>query len=167
MSSSHRDVQSSAVAQRARARATGGSKNRRARKGEWEQAYFDALSRGHVKATAASIAGVSERCAYKRAREDSNFAEREWIAYHLGTAALMKIALDRVRDPVRPSDTILIHLLSVREVDHKRVVEHRQPDSGSAEAQETAWMEYCTIEEKRKVVEIIDRAMARANLHAN
>jgi hypothetical protein len=39
------------------------------------------------------------------------------IAYHLGTAALMKIALDRVRDPVHPSDSILIHLLAVREVD--------------------------------------------------
>ena len=93
---------------------------------------------------------------YKRAKEDSDFAEREWIAYHLGSAALMKIALDRVRDPIHPSDRILIHLLAVREVDHKRVVE----------TQETAWMEYCTIEERRRVVEIIDRAMARANVKA-
>ena len=95
-------MQSSSGTLRARARTaaaapsdTPASRIRRARKGEWEQAYFDALSRGHVKASAAGIAGVSERCVYKRAKEDSHFAEREWIAFHLGTAALMKIALDR------------------------------------------------------------------------
>lgn len=133
----------------------------RARKGEWEQAYFDALARGHIKATAAGIAGVSERCVYKRASEDSDFAEQEWIAYHLGTAALMKIALDRVRDPVHPSDTILIHLLSVREVDHKRGVEHSRPDSGSAEAQDMIPFEKLSLETKRRIVaelEAIERS---------
>jgi hypothetical protein len=47
------EMQSSSVPLRARARTAGGapsntptSKNRRARKGEWEQAYFDALARG-------------------------------------------------------------------------------------------------------------------------
>jgi hypothetical protein len=134
-------VQLSAVTQRARAR-----------KGEWEAAYFDALSRGHIKATAAGIAGVSERCVYKRAREDDEFAEQESIAYHLGTAALMKIALDRVRDPVRPSDSILIHLLSVRESDHKRVVAHSPPDSGSVEAQDMIPFDRLSIETKRRVV---------------
>jgi hypothetical protein len=141
MRSSRRDVQVSAGAHtRARARTAGGDpsdtpagKHRRARKGEWEAAYFDALSRGHVKASAASLAGVSERAVYKRAKEDPDFAERECIAYHLGSAALMKVALERVRDPIRPSDSILIHLLSVREADHKRIVEHSPPDRGSAE----------------------------------
>jgi hypothetical protein len=149
---------SSGTHTRARARTAGGDpsdtpagKLRRARKGEWEQAYFDALSRGHVKASAAGIAGVSERAVYKRASEDSDFAEREWIAYHLGTAALMKIALDRVRDPVRPSDSILIHLLSVRESDHKRVVEHSaQPRA--MEAQHTIPIDKLSLETRRRVV---------------
>ena len=165
-------MRSSSVPLHARARRadapfdTQASKIRRARKGEWEAVYFNALSRGHIKATAASIAGVSERCVYKRASEDSDFAEQEWIAYHLGTAALMKVALERVRDPVRPSDSILIHLLSVREVDHKRAIEHSPPDKRSTETQETVWMEYCTVEEKRRVVEILERAMSRANVKA-
>ena len=141
MSSSRRDVQSSSGTQRARAR-----------KGEWEAAYFDALARGHVKASAAGIAGVSERCVYKRAKADAEFADREWIAYHLGTAALMKIALERVRDPVRPSDTILIHLLSVRESDHKRGIEHSPPDRGSAEAQDTIPFDKLSLETRRRIV---------------
>jgi hypothetical protein len=152
-------MQPSSGTLRARARTVGGapcdesaSKQRRARKGEWEQAYFDALSRGHVKATAASLAGVSERCVYKRASEDSDFAEREWIAYHLGSAALMKIALDRVRDPVRPSDSILIHLLSVRESDHRPVVQHSPPDRGSSEAQDMIPFDKLSIETRRRVV---------------
>ena len=94
--------------------------NRRARKGEPEEPYFDALSRGHIKASAAGIAGVSERAVYKRAKEAAEFAEREWIAYHLGGAALMKLALDRVRDPVHPSDSILIHLLAARGIKPNR-----------------------------------------------
>jgi hypothetical protein len=144
---------------RARARTAGAAssdtpagKHRRARKGEWEEAYFAALSRGHVKASAAGIAGVSERCVYKRAKEDPDFAEQEWIAYHLGSAALMKIALDRVRDPVRPSDSILIHLLSVREADHKRIVEHSEPDSGSAETQDTIPFAKLSLETKHRIV---------------
>jgi hypothetical protein len=150
--SNHATVEAGSVAQRARAR-----------KGEWEQAYFAALSRGHVKASAAGIAGVSERCVYKRAKEDPDFAEREWIAYHLGTAALMKIALDRVRDPVRPSDSILIHLLAVREVDHKRVREHGAPPR-AMEAQHTIPMDKLSLETKRRIVaelEAIERETVR------
>jgi hypothetical protein len=116
---------------------------------------------GHVKASAAGLAGVSERAVYKRAKEDSDFAEREWIAYHLGTAALMKIALDRVRDPVHPSDSILIHLLSVRESDHKRVVQHSPPASGSVEAQDMIPFDKLSLETKRRVVaelEAIERS---------
>lgn len=133
---------------------TPAGKNRRARKGEWEEAYFDALSRGHIKATAAGLAGVSERCVYKRASEDSDFAEREWIAYHLGSAALMKIALERITDPVRPSDRILLHLLAVRMVDHKRVVEqdHDQSNSGPMEANNMAPFDRLSIETKRRIV---------------
>jgi len=160
-------VQPSSVAQRARARTaddssdTPASKNsRRARKGEWEDAYFDALTRGHVKASAAGIAGVSERAVYKRAREDAEFAEQEWISYHLGTAALMKIALERVRDPVRPSDTILIHLLSVREVDHKRVIEHSAPPR-AMEAQHTIPIDKLSLDTRRRVVAELDPKQAR------
>jgi len=168
MRSSRRDVQRSSVGQRARARTAGASntptsEHRRARKGEWEEAYFAALSRGHIKATAASIAGVSERCVYKRASEDSDFAEQEWIAYHLGTAALMKVALERVRDPVRPSDSILIHLLSVRESDHKRVVQHSPPDRGSVEAQDMIPFDKLSLETRRRIVaelEAIERGEA-------
>jgi hypothetical protein len=152
-------VQPSSGTLRARARTAGGApydspggKHRRARKGEWEQAYFDALTRGHVKASAASLAGVTERCVYKRAREDPDFAEREWIAYHLGSAALMKLALERVRDPVRPSDSILIHLLSVREADHKRVVQHSPPDRGSVEAQDMIPFDKLSLETRGRIV---------------
>ena len=167
-------MRSSTGPQRARARTADASdtpagKHSRARKGEWEAVYFDALSRGHIKATAASIAGVSERAVYKRAKEDPDFAEQEWIAYHLGTAALMKIALDRVRDPVRPSDSILIHLLSVRESDHKRVVEHSQPPSGSVDAQDMVPFDKLSIETKRRVVaelEAIERGENQARLKA-
>jgi hypothetical protein len=165
-------VQPSAGAHtRARARTAGAApsdtptgKHKRARKGQWEAAYFDALTRGHVKASAAGLAGVSERCVYKRAKEDPDFAERECIAYHLGSAALMKVALERVRDPVRPSDSILIHLLSVREADHKRVVQYRPPDSGSPEAQDMIPFDKLSIETKRRVVaelEAIDRETVR------
>lgn len=149
-------MQVSAGTLRARARTAGGSEKRRARKGEWEDAYFAALSRGHVKKSAAGIAGVSERAVYKRAKEDAEFAEQEWIAYHLGTAALMKIALERVRDPVRPSDTILIHLLSVREADHKRVREHSRPDRGSPETQDMIPFDRLSIETKRRIVAELD-----------
>jgi hypothetical protein len=152
-------VQSSSGTLRARARTaaaapsdTPTSKNRRARKGEWEQAYFDALSRGHVKASAAGIAGVSERCVYKRAKEDSHFAEREWIAFHLGTAALMKIALDRVRDPVHPDSKILIHLLAMRGIDRKRIIEHRPPESGSAETQNMIPFDKLSLDTRRRIV---------------
>jgi hypothetical protein len=163
---------SSALPQRARARTAGDpsatptGKIRRARKGEWEDAYFDALSRGHIKATAAGIAGVSERAVYKRAKEDSDFAEREWIAYHLGTAALMKIALDRVRDPVRPSDSILIHLLSVRESDHKRAVEHGRPESGSMETHNMIPIDKLSLVTRRRIVaeiEAIEKEQTEAN----
>jgi hypothetical protein len=135
----------------------------RARKGEWESAYFDALSRGHIKATAAGLAGVSERCAYKRAKEDSDFAEREWIAYHLGSAALMKMAFERISDPVRPSDRILIHLLAARGI--KPIREHEASDQLRAPIAtgDTPWFEHCTLEEKRKVLEIAERAMSRAS----
>jgi hypothetical protein len=166
-------VQPSAGAHtRARARTAGAApsdtptgKHRRARKGEWEAAYFDALTRGHVKASAASIAGVSERAVYKRAKEDAEFAERECIAYHLGSAALMKIALERVRDPVRPSDTILIHLLSVREADHKRVVQHTPPDRGSVEAEDMIPFDKLSLETRRRIVaelEAIERGSSSA-----
>jgi hypothetical protein len=48
----------------------------------------------------------------------------------------------------------------------KSAVELSGPDGRPIETQETAWMEYCTIEEKRTVVAIIDRAMARAKEQA-
>jgi hypothetical protein len=165
---------SSALPQRARARTAGDpsatptGKIRRARKGEWEEAYFDALTRGHAKASAAGIAGVSERCVYKRAKEDSDFAEREWIAYHLGTAALMKIALDRVRDPVHPDSNILIHLLAMRGIDRKRVIEHRPPESGSAETQNMIPIDRLSIETRRRIVaelEAIERCSANVKDH--
>jgi hypothetical protein len=151
---------SSGVPARARARPSAG---RRSRKGEWEDAYFDALSRGHVKATAAGLAGVSERCVYKRAKEDSDFAEQEGIAYHLGSAALMRMALERISDPVRPSDSILIHLLAARGI--KPIQGHEVSDQLRAPiaTRDSPWFEHCTLEEKRKVLEIAERAMSRAS----
>src|SRR6185295_16578002 len=92
-----------------------GRTRRRARKGEWEQAYLDALARGHVKAFAARLAGVSERCVYKRSRDDPRFADREQLAYGRGTYALEEMALARVTDPIAPSDAMLIRILSARD----------------------------------------------------
>jgi hypothetical protein len=114
-----------------------------------------------VKASAAGIAGVSERAPYKRAKEDPDFAEQEWIAYHLGTAALMTIALDRVRDPINPDSNILIHLLAMRGIDRKRVIEHSPPDSGSAAAQGMIPIDRLSLETRRRIVaelEAIERA---------
>lgn len=150
-------MQPSSVPLRARARTadasdTPTSEHRRARTGEWEKAYFDALSCGHIKATAAGIAGVSERCVYKRAREDAEFADRERIAYHLGGAALMKIALDRVRDPVHPSDSVLIHLLAMRGIDRKRVIEHSPPPGLAIASQHTIPMDKLSLDTRRRVV---------------
>ena len=89
---------------------------------------------------------------YKRAKEDADFAEQEWIAYHLGSAALMKIALDRVRDPAHRSDKILLHLLAVREVDHKRVEEHTRPERESMEGQDMIPIDKLSIETRRRIV---------------
>ena len=163
-------MQSSAGTLRARARTadafdTPTSEHRRARKGEWEQAYFAALSRGHVKASAAGIAGVSERCVYKRAREDTDFAQREWIAYHLGGAALMKIALERVRDPEHPSDSILIHLLAMRGIDRKRVVEHSAPPA-AVETQHTIPIDKLSLETRRRIVAELE-AIERGENHSS
>jgi hypothetical protein len=104
---------------------------------------------------------------YKRAKEDSDFAEQEWISYHLGTAALMRIAFERITDPIRPSDSILIHLLSVREADHKRAVEHSPPDRGSVEAQDMIPFAKLSLETRRRIVaelEAIERVENKASL---
>lgn len=94
-----------------------------ARAGEWERDYLDALSRGHTKVSAAGVAGISPRTAYARASNDPDFFEREEIAYHQGTARLYGIAVDRVTDPVNPSDNVLKHLLGVRGVAPKNQLE--------------------------------------------
>lgn len=93
------------------------------RPGEWERDYLDALSRGHTKVSAAGVAGISPRTAYARASNDSNFFEQEEIAYCRGTARLYGIAVDRVTDPVNPSDNVLKHLLGVRGVAPKNQLE--------------------------------------------
>ena len=77
----------------------------------------------------------------------------------------MKLALDRVRDPVHPSDTILIHLLSVREVDHKRVTEHSPPPR-AMEAQQTIPIDRLSLETRRRIVaelEAIERGENPSN----
>jgi hypothetical protein len=63
----------------------------------------------------------------------------------------MKIALERVRDPVHPSDTILIHLLSVREADHKRGIEHSAPPR-AMETQHTIPMDKLSLETRRRII---------------
>jgi hypothetical protein len=64
----------------------------------------------------------------------------------------MKIALDRITDPIHPSDRILLHLLAVREVDHKRVIEHRQPDRGEMETHNMIPFDKLSIETRRLIV---------------
>lgn len=96
----------------------------------WQEAYFEALRRGHTKASAAGIAGVAERTPYSRAERDEEFAEAEQVAYQAGTAALVDVALARIADPKRPGDVILKHLLSVRGISEKTLHEHSGPDGG-------------------------------------
>jgi len=99
-----------------------------------------------VKAFAARIAGVSERCIYKRSREDPVFAERKQLAYEKGTYALEQAALARVTDPIAPSDAMLMCILSARARSDRRGVLQEDPGAG--------WLEYCTPEEKRVVSEM-------------
>jgi hypothetical protein len=102
-------------------------RRRRARPGQWEEAYFEAMRLGHTKASAAGLAGVSERAVYNRAKTDAEFAEAAEIAYHCGTGELMKIAYERITDRAPGSDRLLIHLLSARGVTAKKVAPEPQP----------------------------------------
>ena len=57
-----------------------------------------------------------------------------------------------VRDPVHPDSKILIHLLAMRGIDRKRIIEHRPPESGSAETQNMIPFDKLSLETRRRVV---------------
>jgi hypothetical protein len=137
----------------------------RARQGGWEEAYLDALARGHTKATAAAMAGCSLRTPYARAERDPDFCERQEIACGLGLAALERIAFARITAVANPSDRMLCHLLTMRTPNEDKVARIASGEPQCGQARASAWLEYCTLEEKQAILDIAERATARAREH--
>ncbi len=130
---------------------------RRARPGAWEAAYLDALSRGHTKAAAAGMAGVSERTVYKRANQDPDFAMHAEMAYNRGGAVLMDIAMMRIADRADGSCKLLIHLLSARGITPKRVAdEQRGPQGAAIESGATISIDSLSFETRRRLLEELE-----------